>query len=208
MCEVLDQQQIGKKFDSQTRETSGTKENRPNTVNTSSVDVTNDCTNMPDHFRSSTNREADKETSRILTKKIHSDFSDIFMSVSWFYGTFKLQVRKGSHPYQALPRRVAYALQEPLKEDLERLQKQQLIVPLDFDETSEWCNSLVLAPKANGMVRLCLNLARLNKIIIRSIDRGLTLNNILPRPAGVKYLTLIIMSSGYHNLSEISSHHT
>ena len=43
-------------------------------------------------------------------------------------------------------------LQEPLKKELDRLQKQQIIMPLGVDETSEWCNSFVLGPKANGKV--------------------------------------------------------
>ena len=42
--------------------------------------------------------------------KIH-DFSDIFACLE---GTFKLQMRAGSHPDQAPHRRVAYALQESL----------------------------------------------------------------------------------------------
>ena len=79
---------------------------------------------MPHYFRSSTNTEEYKGASRILTKKIH-DFSDVFTGPSCFEGTFKLQVREGSHPYQAPPRRVAYTLQEPLREDLDRLRKQQ-----------------------------------------------------------------------------------
>ena len=33
-----------------------------------------------------------------------------------------------------VPRKIAYALQEPLKEELERQQKQQKIVPLGMDE--------------------------------------------------------------------------
>ena len=34
-----------------------------------------------------------------------------------------------------------------------------------MDETVEWSNSFFLVPKANGKVRLCLDLARLNKAL-------------------------------------------
>ena len=117
------------------------------------------------------------------------------MGISCFEGTFKLQVREGSCQYHAPPRRVASSLHE----ELARLQKQQIIVPLDVDETSEWCKSLMLVPKANGKVRLYFDLTWLKIVWIRPIYRCLTLN-ILPRLAGVKYLTLIDTSSGYHNL--------
>ena len=108
-----------------------------------------------------------------------------------FDGTFKLQMREGSWPYQAPPIRVAYALQGLLKEDLDWLQKQNIIAALDADETSEWCNIFVLIPKANGMARLCLDLPTLNKVLVRPIHRGLILSDILPRLVGSRYFTLI-----------------
>ena len=50
--------------------------------------------------------------------------------------------------------------QVPLKDELDRLQKQQIIVPPGVNETSEWCNSFALVLKANGIVELCLDPAR------------------------------------------------
>ena len=49
---------------------------------------------------------------------------------------FSSQVKEGSHPYHVLPRRVAYMLQTPLKEELEQLQKQQ-IIPLGVMKCQE-----------------------------------------------------------------------
>ena len=133
-----------------------------------------------------------------------------FTGIGCFEDTFKLHVREGSCPYQAPPKRVSYALQEPLWEKLDRLSKQQIIVYIDVDETSEWCNSFMLVLKANGKVRLLLDPAWLNKVLIRTIHRDPTLNSIQPRFASVKYLTLINTSSGYHKvmLDEQSSYLT
>ena len=41
-----------------------------------------------------------------------------------------------------------------------------IITLLGVDEATEWCNSFVLAPKANGKVRLCLDPAQLNQVFI------------------------------------------
>ena len=112
--------------------------------------------------------------------------SVMYSQVWVFNGTFKLQMRQDSYPHQAPPRRVSYALQVQLKEELDRLQKQQIIVPLDAEEISEWCSSLVLLPKSNSKVRLCLDPSRLNNVIKRPIHRGTAINNILPRLAGGK----------------------
>ena len=107
-------------------------------------------TNMPDHFNSSKNKEADKRASEAITNRIHNKFNDLFSNIVSFEGTFSLQVKEGSHPYQAPPRRMVYVLQKPLKVEAEWLQIQQIIVLLGVDETSEWCKSFILVPKANG----------------------------------------------------------
>ena len=52
----------------------------------------------------------------------------------------------------------------------------------------------------HGKVYLCCDLTKLNKVLIRSVHRVPTLNDILLRLASVKYLTLIDASSGYHSL--------
>ena len=96
---------------------------------------------MSDYFNSSDNKEEGKRTSEAITNRIHSEFSNLFSVVE------SLQVKEGSHSYGVPPRKVAYVLQKPLKEELEGLQKQQIIVPLGVNETSEWCNSFVLVPK-------------------------------------------------------------
>ena len=59
----------------------------------------------------------------------------------------------------------------------------------------------MLVPRTNGKVKLCLVLVCFNQALIRPIHRGCRLNDILPRLNNAKYLSLIYMSSGYHNLN-------
>ena len=61
--------------------------------------------NISDYFRSSRNRVANKRTSDVLTNKIHKEFRDFFSGIDCFEGTFTLQVKEGSWPYQALPKK-------------------------------------------------------------------------------------------------------
>ena len=124
----------------------------------------------------------------------------LFNGIGCFEGTFSFQLKPDSKPYQAPPRYVAYALQKPFNEELEHLQRMDIITPLGVDELVEWCNKFVLLPKANGKIGLCLDLVRLNQALIRPIHRGPTLNDILPKLNGVKYMCIIDASLGYHNL--------
>ena len=119
--------------------------------------ISNNSNNSVNYFLSSSNIMADKRQSSEMTQKIHDRFGNVFNGIGCFEGTFSLQLKPNSKPYQAPPGCVAYALQKPFKEELEHLQKMDIITPLGIDETFEWCNSFVLVPKGNGKVWLCLD---------------------------------------------------
>ena len=86
------------------------------------------------------------------------------------------------------------------KDELDWLQKMDIITTLGVEKMAEWCNSFVLVPKANDKVRLCLDPVRLNQALIRPVHRGPTLNDILPKLNNVKYMSIIDASPWYHNL--------
>ena len=67
-------------------------------------------------------------------------------------------------------------------------------------ETSELCNSFLLAPKPNGKVRSCLNQVMLNQAPLLIVHMGPTINDIFPKLTNVKYVTIIDVSSGYHKV--------
>ena len=102
------------------------------------------------YFFSSSNVDADKRKSSELMQKIHNTFRGVINGIGCFKGTFSLQLKPNSKPYQVSPRHVAYALQKLFKEELDHLQRMDIITPLGVDEMGEWCNSFVLVPKANG----------------------------------------------------------
>ena len=52
--------------------------------------------------------------------------SAVCTDIGYFKGTFSLKVKEDAELYQALPRCVAYTLQE----ELERLQEQEILAPL------------------------------------------------------------------------------
>ena len=53
------------------------------------------------YFYSSHNTDADKRKSSTMTQKIHDTFSNIFNGIGYFKGTFSLQLKLDSKPYQA-----------------------------------------------------------------------------------------------------------
>ena len=104
-------------------------------------------THILDYFNSCDNKEPDKEWLRQAQIEYTMNLMTLFSSIQCIEGTFSLQVKEGSNSYQEPPRRLAYALQKQLNEELEELQKQQTVIPLGIDKMSECCNRFVWVSK-------------------------------------------------------------
>ena len=88
----------------------------------------------------------------------------------------------------------------------ERLQEQKITALPGLDETGKWCNGFVIVSKPNGAVHLCINPTQFNQASVRSLHIGQTINDIFPKLTNVHYLTLINVSSDYHNLKLNKNH--
>ena len=89
------------------------------------------------YFYSLNDIDADKRKSSTMMQKIHEKFGNVFNGIGCFKGTFSLQLMPDSKPYQVPPRHVAYVLQKLFKEELEHLQKMDIITLLGVDKTTE-----------------------------------------------------------------------
>ena len=81
----------------------------------------NNANKTSNYFFLPSNVDTDKRKSSMLMHEIHNTFGDVFNGIGCFEGTFSLQLKPDSKPYQVPPRHVAYALQKPFKEELEHL---------------------------------------------------------------------------------------
>ena len=70
----------------------------------------------------------------------------------------------------------------------------------------EWCSSIVIVPKQNVTVHLCLDVVWINQLLTRPVYTGPTINGILPKLRNVDYMTLIGACSSYifqHRMDKI-----
>ena len=72
---------------------------------------------------SSNDIDADENKSKAMTWRIHKEYGKVFNGIGCFEGTFSLQLKLDSKPYQAPPRYIAYVLQKPFQEELQQLQE-------------------------------------------------------------------------------------
>ncbi|KAK6175007.1 hypothetical protein SNE40_013549 [Patella caerulea] len=155
------------------------------------------------------NIEKESKNSALEKQTILREYSDVFEGVGCFQGECSINVDESIPPAVMLPRHVPHALKEKFKEELHNLVEQDIIAPLAADEHADWLNSFVCAAKKKG-IRLCLDPAKLNEAIIRPYHYTPTLDDILQKLNGAKYLSILDARSGYWNikLDKKSSYYT
>ena len=130
-----------------------------------------------------------KET---LLKKYPEAFSE---GVGELAGEYNIRNDKSVDPVQHTPRRVPVALREKVKEALETLEKQQIIVPVYT--SMPWLSSMVTVPKSNGKLRICLDPRGLNRTVRREIYPLTTTEDIASRLHGAKVFTKLDVRNGF-----------
>ena len=85
--------------------------------------VNNKLSNTINYFLPGPNCDSDKKMSAEIMQQFQRDFENVFNGIGCFDGTFSLQLKLDSKPYQVPLRCVAYVLQEPFKEELKQLQE-------------------------------------------------------------------------------------
>ena len=75
------------------------------------------------------------------------------------------------------------------------MEKLGVIVPVE--EPTEWCSGMVVIPKPNGQVRICVDLTKLNKSIKRGRHPLQAVDQTLVQLAGAKVFTKLDANSGF-----------
>ena len=95
-----------------------------------------------------------------------SIWEDVFKGLGEIKGVqHKIQIDPSATPVVHPPRRVPVAVREPLKEELQRMEKLGVIVKAK--EPTTWVHSLVVAKKKNNKIRVCMDPSDLNRAVMR-----------------------------------------
>lgn len=122
-------------------------------------------------------------------------FEDVFRGIGKMEGKVTIRIKPRTHPVVHPPRRVPFSLMGKLQDELKRLVELQIIRKVD--KPTEWVNSMVVAEKRDGCIRLCLDPKQLNEAIIRPHYPVPTLEHITAKLHGHTVFTKLDARSGY-----------
>ena len=146
-------------------------------------------------------------TSESFKREIETEFPDLFKGIGCMEGELEIKLHDGAIPHIESVRRVPHAMQQPLKDELDKLVNEKILHNVDISEPIEWLSSFVCVKKPNGKIRLCLDPTHLNKWIIHPRHSAKLVNGILHRLNGAKFFTVVDSTSSFfnHKLDQESS---
>lgn len=138
------------------------------------------------------NHEGYKETKQII-----KNYERIFNGYGLLKGEINLEVNENVQPVIQPPRRVGTSLRKDLKQEIEKLVKDGIIV--QEQENTEWVSN-VLVVKQKGKMRLCLDPIALNAALKRPHYQTTTIDEILPELGKAKVFSTVDLKKGFWHL--------
>lgn len=99
-----------------------------------------------------------------------------------------------SQPYRKIP----IHLEDVVEKKLDDLLAQGIIEVVD--EPCRWVSAMVIVPKADGDVRICIDMRQANKAIVRETHPLPTLDDIWPQLKGAKVFSKLDIRNAFHQI--------
>ena len=124
------------------------------------------------------------------------EFPTLFQGLGKMKGEYMIELRDDAEPYSLpAPRRVAVPLLNSVREELERMERNGVIAKVN--KPTEWFAGMVVVPKPNSRVRICVDLTRLNQSVKRERHPLPAVDQTLAQLAGAKVFSKLNANSGF-----------
>ena len=119
---------------------------------------------------------------------LFKEFSQLFVGLGQSSMKYKITLKSEAEPYAlTTPRRVPIPLMNKVKQKLDEMTSSGVIEVVE--EPTNWCSPMVIVPKPDGDIRICVDLSRLNKYIKREIYPMPVSEHILAQLGQSKYFS-------------------
>lgn len=134
----------------------------------------------------------------VIINPLVDKYSDVFQGLGKMKKEIDFQLKENAVPRAMPPRSPPQGIRSKLKEELDRLVKEDIICR--DDEPSEWLSPPVIVRKPNGKIRLCLDPQYLNSQLVRSQCSINTPTEIFSRLSGSTVFSCLDGKQGFHQI--------
>ena len=132
----------------------------------------------------------------VATRQLIKSYPKVFSDgVGLLQGHYHIRLDSNAVPVQHAPWRVPVPLRARLKETLDDLVRQEILAPVE--QPTPWISSMVVVPKKDGTLRICLDPKDLNKAVQREHYPLPTIEDIATRLHGAKVFSILDVSKGF-----------
>lgn len=130
---------------------------------------------------------------------VYDEYKDLFDgTLGELQGEYKIELQDDAVPVVHPCRKIPLQMWEKLKAKIDQLENDGIISKIE--EPTDWVNSLVVATKKNGDLRLCLDPRDLNKYIRRQHFKLPTREEVMARFHKAKVFSKIDAADGFFQL--------
>lgn len=123
-------------------------------------------------------------------------FPKVFSGLGRIEGDYKIHLKEDAVPYAlTTPRRVPIPLLARVKEELGRMEEIGAVSKIE--SPTDWCAGMVVVPKANGDIRICVDMTNLNEALCRERHILPSVEQSLAQLDGSQVFTKLDARSGF-----------
>ena len=128
---------------------------------------------------------------------MQSEYPTLFKGLGQMKGQkYDIKLTKNATPFAInVPRQVVIPLRQKTAQELQRMERNGVISRID--EPTKWCAPMIVTPKSNEKIRLCVDLTQLNRYVQCKNHPLPTTDTTLGKLTGAKFFSLLDANSGF-----------
>ena len=136
---------------------------------------------------------------------IINKYPKLFSGLGTFKKDFEITIRPEAKPFAIYtPRKVPLPLHQKVQNELERMESLGIISKVDTP--TPWCAGMVIVPKKDKTVRICVDLKPLNQSVLREMHPLPKADDTLAQLSGAKVFSKLDANSGFWQMPLAEKH--